>query len=177
MAFDNMYWKSENMQINMTITMADIISNGLSLLALVVALYIGIIQNKINKRLLSIQDSVDIYLRTVNLVDKEDSSKVIVSRIEIRNISATPLSLERYIFNGVERIILPYRLPPAIQFPDAYYYINLPSSDLMDYSSFTLYFEDATRCKWIVSGRAELKNGSWELSWEVPQRYKPYKRM
>lgn len=158
------------MNIEMTITLADIISSVLSCGALIVALYIGVIQNRINRRMLSIQDGVDIYLRTKYLMDKEDPSKMIAAQIEIRNISATPLSLERYVFNGVERVILPYRLPPAAQFPEAYYYINLPSVKQMDYASFTLYFEDTTQRKWRVSGRAEFKNGTWELSWEKPQK-------
>ena len=104
------------------------------------------------------------------LMDKDDPSKMIAAQIEIRNISATPLSLERYVFNGVERVISPYRLPPAAQFPDAYYYINLPSVNQMDYASFTLHFEDTTQRKWKVPGRAEFKSGTWELSWEKPQK-------
>ena len=158
------------MNINMTMTLADIISSVLSLGALIAALYIGIIQNRINKRMLSIQDGVDVFLHVEYIVDKDVSSKIIASRIQVRNISAMPLSLERYVFNGVERVISPYRLPPAAQFPDAYYYINLPSINQMDYASFTLYFEDATQRKWKVSGRAELKNGNWELSSEKPQK-------
>lgn len=75
-----------------------------------------------------------------------------------------------YVFNGVERVISPYRLPPAVQFPDAYYYINLPSVNHMDYASFTLHFEDTTQRKWRVPGRAEFKSGTWELSWEKPQK-------
>lgn len=122
------------------------------------------------ERMLSIQDGVDIYLRTKYLMDKDDPSKMIAAQIEIRNISATPLSLERYVFNGVERVISPYRLPPAVQFPDAYYYINLPSVNHMDYASFTLHFEDTTQRKWRVPGRAEFKSGTWELSWEKPQK-------
>lgn len=66
--------------------------------------------------------------------------------------------------------ISPYRLPPAVQFPDAYYYINLPSVNHMDYASFTLHFEDTTQRKWRVPGRAEFKSGTWELSWEKPQK-------
>ena len=99
------------MKIDMTMTLADIISSVLSCGALIVALYIGVIQNRINRRMLSIQDGVDIYLRTKYLMDKDDPSKMIAAQIEIRNISATPLSLERYVFNGVERVISPYRLP------------------------------------------------------------------
>ena len=158
------------MNIDMTMTLADNISCMLSLGALIEALYIGVIQNRINRRMLSIQDGIDLYLRTKYIMDKDDPSKMIATQIEIRNISATPLSLERYVFNGVERVISPYRLPPAAQFPDAYYYINLPSVNQMDYASFTLYFEDATQRKWKVSGRAELKNGNWELSSEKPQK-------
>lgn len=123
------------------------------------------IKDKISKK-----DGVDIYLRTKYLMDKDDPSKMIAAQIEIRNISATPLSLERYVFNGVERVISPYRLPPAVQFPDAYYYINLPSVNHMDYASFTLHFEDTTQRKWRVPGRAEFKSGTWELSWEKPQK-------
>lgn len=158
------------MNIDMTMTLADIISSVLSCGALIVALYIGVIQNRINRRMLSIQDGVDIYLRTKHFMDKDDPSKMIAAQIEIRNTSATPLSLERYVFNGVERVISPYRLPPAAQFPDAYYYINLPSVNQMDYASFTLHFEDTTQRKWKVPGRAEFKSGTWELSWEKPQK-------
>ena len=89
------------MKIDMTMTLADIISSVLSCGALIVALYIGVIQNRINRRMLSIQDGVDIYLRTKYLMDKDDPSKMIAAQIEIRNISATPLSLERYVFNGI----------------------------------------------------------------------------
>lgn len=50
------------------------------------------------------------------------------------------------------------------------YYINLPSVNHMDYASFTLHFEDTTQRKWRVPGRAEFKSGTWELSWEKPQK-------
>ena len=36
--------------------------------------------------------------------------------------------------------------------------------------SFTLHFEDTTQRKWKVPGRAEFKSGTWELSWEKPQK-------
>lgn len=156
------------MKIDMTITLADIISSILSLGALIVAFYIGIIQNRINRRMLDIQDNVDIYLLVEQFLNENNT--INAARIQIRNISYVPLCLEKYVFNGVERIILPYRLPPAAQFPDAYYYINLPSTNVTDYASFTLYFEDATQRKWKAPGRAELKNGRWELSWEKPQK-------
>ena len=93
------------MKIDMTMTLADIISSVLSCGALIVALYIGVIQNRINRRMLSIQDDIDIYLRTKYLMDKDDPSKMIATQIEIRNISATPLSLERYVFNVLELVI------------------------------------------------------------------------
>ena len=48
------------MKIDMTMTLADIISSVLSCGALIVALYIGVIQNRINRRMLSIQDDIDI---------------------------------------------------------------------------------------------------------------------
>ena len=156
----------------MTVTITDIISNLLSFLALATALYIGVIQNKINKRLLLIQDNVDIYLRINNLIDNDDQSNIIASKIEVRNISATPLTLEKYIFNGVERIILPYRIPPASQFSDANYYINLPPANVTDYVSFILYFEDSMQSKLEVHGRVEFKNGNWEPTWEKPRKIK-----
>ena len=158
------------MNIDMTISIADIISSILSLLTLIAALYIGIIQNRINRKMLSIQDNIDIYLRIKNITDKNDQFKTVASQIEVRNISSTPLSLEGYTFNGVERTILPYRLPPAVQFPDAYYYINLPSVDVTDYASYILYFEDAFQRKWKISGSAEVRNGGWDLSWEKPKK-------
>ena len=68
------------MKIDMTMTLADIISSVLSCGALIVALYIGVIQNRINRRMLSIQDGIDIYLRTKYLMDKDDPSKMIAAQ-------------------------------------------------------------------------------------------------
>lgn len=54
---------------------------------------------------------------------------------------------------------------------DLFYTLNkLPSVNHMDYASFTLHFEDTTQRKWRVPGRAEFKSGTWELSWEKPQK-------
>ena len=58
------------MNIDMTMTLADIISCMLSLGALIVALYIGVIQNRINRRMLSIQDGIDLYLRTKYIIER-----------------------------------------------------------------------------------------------------------
>lgn len=78
------------------------------------------------------QDNVDVYLSVENVVSN-DKSELLASRIQIRNISTLPLTIEKYRFNGVKREISPYRLPSTTQFPDAFYYINLPAVGNSDY--------------------------------------------
>ena len=157
------------MRFNLEIDIADFVSCTISFLALCAAIYIGLQQNRINRRMLTIQDNMDVFLQLVNTITESDAGEIRSYCFHIYNVSATPLCLSRYTFNGIERVISPYRLPPASQFPNAYYYINLPSPDVLDYSSFDLHFLDISKRKWLVSGRTEWKNGRWEISWDLPQ--------
>ena len=111
------------------------------------------------------QDLIDIYL---NICIDESEGKTPRAQVQIRNISTIPVSLIHYRFNGVERSIAPYRLPPASQYSEAYYYIWLPENGIADYVSFSLYFMDSMKRVWRMDGFAEIKNGRWEVSSQQP---------
>ncbi|MBQ8217469.1 MAG: hypothetical protein IJZ91_05840 [Oscillospiraceae bacterium] len=159
------------MNIDMNISLIDLIASGISLLSLIAATYVGITQNRINKKLYKMQDNVDVFLRTEYIFSNERNN-LLGAKIQIRNISALPLTLVKYTFNDAEWKISPYRLPPASQFPDAYYYINLPSTNYKDYAVYELHFLDALKRKWLIKGFAEFKNNEWHLSWDMPKREK-----
>lgn len=156
------------MNIEMTVSITGVISTLTSIAALAAAIYIGFVQNKINKQMCRIQDSIDVYLRIHAVFSESDPSELLSAKVAIYNISTLPLTLEKYNFNGVVRQISPYRIPSTMQFSDAYYYINLPHVSRMNYSSFTLFFEDAVGRKWTVEGKAEYQNEGWQLSWNKP---------
>lgn len=157
------------MTMDWTLNVGDLLTAAVALIAFAGAMYVGSQQNKINKAMLNLQDAVDVYLEIgfrAAIVNQEESA---VPVIMIHNISALPIALQGYIFNGIERKISPYRLPPAAQFPNAHYYIYLPVEGI-DYVSFSLEFEDTFRRRWEVKGFTELKNGKWEVSADVPKR-------
>ena len=154
-----------------TLNAGDLLTAFVALMAFAGAMYVGFQQNKINKEMLNLQDAVDVYLVTgfhPAIVNQEEGV-VSVPVIMIHNISVLPIALQGYIFNGMERKISPYRLPPAVQFPDAYYYIYLPIEGI-DYVSFSIEFEDSFHRRWEVKGFTELRNGKWELSADMPKR-------
>jgi len=156
------------MIIDLTLNIGDILTASVALLAFFGAIYIGIQQNNINKRMLALQDAVDIYLEIGMRSAKIEENILEVPVIMIHNVSTLPIALNEYCFNGITRKISPYRLPPADQFPNAHYYIYLPIKDF-DYVSFSLTFEDSFKRTWIINGFTELKNGGWEVSFEIPK--------
>lgn len=164
------------MNIDLTLNIGDIIIAAITFLAFLGAFFIGVKQNIINKKMLALQDAVDIYLRIGTQLANVDGETVEVPVIMIHNISMLPVTLSEYCFNGIIRKISPYRLPPAAQFPDAYYYINLPIRDF-DYVSFSLTLKDSFKRTWLVKGFSELKNGAWGVSAEIPELKKPEKKL
>ena len=168
------------MSITYELNIGDLLMIVVTALAALGAVYIGFCQNKINKKLLALQDVVDVYLaiaceqRRILAGEIKDGKgkkeKVIgVPIVKIHNISTLPISLIGYNFNGMDRKISPYRLPPAAQFPAAYYYIELPYNNVVDYVSLLLVFEDSFKNKWKVKAFAEYRNGRWEISSQKPE--------
>lgn len=155
------------MTLSWELNIGDLLAVVVAIIAASGAIYIGIQQNKINKRLLALQDAIDVYLEIGfrNAIVKE--KEMLVPVIMVHNISTLPVSLVGYTFNGIERNISAYRLPPAAQFPNAHYFIYLPLEDI-DYVSFLLEFEDFFKRKWSVKGFAEIRNGRWEISSQMP---------
>lgn len=156
------------MTLDKVLNIGDLFTVIVSLLAFGGAVYIGVQQNRINKKLLALQDAVDVYLEIGTLRAKFREAEIDAPVIKIHNVSALPIALHGYNFNGVDRKISPYRLPPASQFPNAYYYIYLPVDDA-DYASFSLEFEDSFKRKWTVKGFVEVRNGNWEVSSNIPE--------
>ncbi len=144
---------------------ATIFAAMVSLGALIAAIRIGSTQNKINKRMLAIQENVDVFLSIAWQEAMVGTEMRNVPVIKIQNIGTSPLTLTRYLYSGADRKISPFRIPPASQFPNAYYYINLPIAGC-DYVSFELHFLDTSGNSWVAGGYSELRNGVWELSHE-----------
>ncbi|MBQ3180396.1 MAG: hypothetical protein IJB55_03470 [Firmicutes bacterium] len=156
------------MTIDLTLNIGDLLAVFVALLAFIGAVYIGIQQNNINKKMLSLQDAVDVYLAIGAYQATFEQETIYAPVIMIHNISTLPIALCGYTFNGIERKIPAYRLPPASQFPNAHYYVYLPIKDI-DYVSFVLELEDSFKRKWKVNGFAEIKNGKWEISSDTPE--------
>jgi len=134
-----------------------------SLGALIAAIIIGITQNRINKRLLEIQDYTDVYIDISERKALFNGEEKIYSIIRIHNISTMPLTLTGYNLNGMDRKVAPYRLPPSSQFNQAHYYIYL---DIFNYVSFQIFFSDAIGTKWKATGYCEFRDGKWDISHE-----------
>lgn len=157
------------MILDWTLNVGDLLTAVVALVAFAGAMYVGSQQNKINKKILNLQDAVDVYLEIGLRPEIINQKEGVVPVIRIHNISALPIALQGYIFNGMERKISLYRLPPAAQFPNAHYYIYLPIEGI-DYVSFSIEFEDTFHRRWEVKGFTELKNGKWEVSADMPKR-------
>ena len=161
-------WKGViyKMIFDLTLNIGDLLIFIITFFAFIGAVYIGIQQNNINKKMLALQDAVDLYLEIGIRPAKYDEEIIDVPVIMIHNISTMPIALNGYNFNGIERKIPSYRIPPATQFPDAHYFIYLPLKDI-DYVSFSLSFEDSFKRKWKMNGFTEIRNGKWEVSTEL----------
>ena len=148
------------------ISIGEVLTIGIALFALVAATILGIRQNRINKRLLELQDSVELYilfgpLTKIDVSGKEPNS--ITPTIIIQNLSTKMIYLNKYCYNGVIYPAYDTVIPPVSQLKDACYYINLPTNETI-HVSFQIFFTDWSYNKWETSGFADLVDGQWKIT-------------
>lgn len=144
----------------------DWISISISILALFSSAYIGYRQMKISQLQVKAQNKVELYLLTEIITYKDVEGKneeKSVPSILIRNIGGNVVYLQKYYFNDTEYSLGEEVLPP-VSYLDGYRYIHLPTNGLKD-STFEIYFKDWQGNNWVTTGKANLNNGIWSLTY------------
>ncbi len=115
------------MQITNVITVGEIVSSMISLVALVVAAGVAIFQIRLNKRLLFtdqfVQVNVDVFSRQLTSASDEEP----IWELQIYNIGKSVVYLTDYLFDGKKNSNINRILPPI--YGQAGYYITLPKTE------------------------------------------------
>jgi hypothetical protein len=136
-----------------------------TLSALVAAYYIGKEQNKINKAIYRIQDTVELYCFWLIVVNKDENEHIISSLpyIHIQNIGTRLIYLDKYIFNGrvyaIDGQVLPSTYSQAI---NNFYRIELPTNG-ESHVSLEVFYRDLENRQWSSVVYADKKNNIWEV--------------
>lgn len=144
-----------------------VVSVVISLVALVVSLYVGLRQIKINQFQADLQNKVELYLQcgpaTERIVNGNKQTETILPVITIRNISNNVIYLKHYLFNGKEYPLNQEVLPPSTSF-EAFHYIYLPT-DGTNHVSLDLFFYDWAQKLYMTKGYADIINGKWTITY------------
>lgn len=138
----------------------DIITIIISVLALISSVCVGIKQVKISKTQVDVQNKVELFLN----VGVNNG----IPAVLIRNIGNNVIYLEKYIFNGQERPLGKYVLPPVSTY-DWYRYIELPTNGI-DFVSLRIEFEDWDGQKWQTTGNVSYGEGEWKVAYNPSER-------
>lgn len=152
-------------EVNMS-KLLDILSIGISFIALISSVIIGRKQVQISKQQSDAQNKVELYLLTHSITIRSNDETVpdeICPAIYIRNIGANIVYLENYTFNGKKYPLGKEVLPPVSAY-DGFHYIYLPT-DGTDHISLTINFLDWQDQKWTTTGYADLRNGIWQITY------------
>jgi len=148
------------------ITIGEVATIAIALFALIAAAIIGRFQYRINEKLVSLQDSVELYVTSDFLYNINAEGKKIFSlnspAIIVKNLSTKRIYLNKYCYNGSEYPTHDEVIPSVAQLHDACYHIKLPTDGSI-HVSFEIYFSDWSNNKWTTSGYADLINGVWKV--------------
>lgn len=147
----------------------DIITIIISILALASSVCVGIRQVKISKV------QVEVQRAQVNAQNKVELFLYVganngIPVVCIRNIGNAAIYLEKYIFNGQERPLGKYVLPPVSTY-DWYRYIELPTNGI-DFVSLRIEFEDWDGQKWQTTGNVSYGGGEWKIAYNPCKKIK-----
>jgi hypothetical protein len=114
-------------------------------------------QNFLNKRLVDVQDTVE--LHAAQLIMTDEVSKAQKFYIALQNIGARVLYIDSYIFNGRKYSLGGHVLASTYSNTLAnYYQIELPSNG-ENHISLSVSYHDMNGEKWKSSFEADLKDG------------------
>lgn len=153
------------------VTLGEVLTIVVALLALLSATLIGKKQNKINEILLKLQDSVELYILsnpiTIRDLTGEQKDKI-VPGLYIRNLSQSSIYLSKYLFNGRDYPLYDEVLPSVSQY-DSFHYIFLPT-DGTTHVSFEIFFLNWKREEWRTKGYADFIDKQWKITYEPCKR-------
>lgn len=128
----------------------------------IVALFIGIKQNKINEKLLKVQDIIALFIDAGTKKIEINDAEVTVPAMVLYNLGTTVVYLEYYIFNGRKYPVGAVTLPTRVSFPEFSYKIDLPTNG-ETHVSFEIFIIDSLDRRWYTEGFADFNNGSWQI--------------
>lgn len=117
------------------------------------------------------QNKVELYLLSapVTLRDaKGENPDTVVPAIYIRNIGNNVVYLENYFYNGKEYPLGKEVLPPVSAY-DSFHYIFLPRDGTL-HVSYEINFCDWKNRPWRTKGFADLRNGTWDITYTPCER-------
>lgn len=131
----------------------------------VLAYSIGLKQNEINQRSLKLNDYADVFLMPQTLQD--NNKNVVGWNILIKNASAYPVYLNKYIINGavfnVGTSMIPANSGDWYQVP--------VTKDIQEkkYFSISIFFEDYSGRKYQTEGVGEFNGSAWGVKTQKRQ--------
>ena len=145
----------------------DQIVNLLTFLATVLAAYfawrIGVRQNQINERALSISDFVEIFLMPQQVIFREegDESKTVIKwNILIKNVSSYPIYLNSFTLNGIKHDVGSSAIPNN---SDSWYAAPIPEDLQKKGFSIEVFFEDYLGQKYQTDGFGSFDGTWWQI--------------
>jgi len=153
--------KMDTLQLLQTIFLG--VTFVLGIITTVLVYKIGVTQNIINEKALSISDFAEVFLMPQTLVSKmsDGSEKATGWNILIKNVSAYPIYLNSYVLNGTKYDIGNSAIPNN---SDSWFSVPIPE-DVQKNKSFSLVvnFEDYQGNKYQTEGFGQFNVGGWSI--------------
>ena len=140
------------------------------------AVWIGIVQKKINKAIHRTQDTVELYASFAirQIKDKKDNITSQTPLIYVQNVGTRLIYLDKYIFNGktynTDGQVLPSTYSQAL---DNFYWIELPTNG-ETHVFLEVYYHDLENRGWKSVIIADLENNIWKIKTLPREEYKNY---
>jgi hypothetical protein len=142
-------------------------------IAIISAWRIGKEQNKINEQIFKMQDNVELYILSTFITLKDHTGVNADKQVPvllIRNLSASVIYLEKYLFNAQEHLLYDEVLPPVSHY-DGFHYVYLPQEErLIPHVTFEIFFADWQHRKWHAKGNVSFSDGQWKFTYTPCQK-------
>lgn len=139
-------------------------------IAAILAWRIGRKQNEINQKALKIQDFTEVFIMPQQIIgkDKDGKEKLLGWNLIIKNSSAQPIYLNRYVLNGISTLVG----SSAIHTGDnSWYKIQILDSPCQENKlSLEVEFENYLGNKYLTRCYGKFENGEWGINSEKSKK-------
>ncbi len=151
------------MNITADISLGELFLVIATVITFVIALFIGIKQNRINSNLLKMKDIIELFIIFDVRKTKQGEDEWTIPVMKIHNLGSMVVYLQYYIFNGRKYPVGNVALPTAESFSGYSYNIELPTNG-ENHVSYEIYILDPLDRMWRTEGFADIINDSWQVT-------------